>query len=219
MSEQIDQLLNDQSKRKRLQKLLTWSLGIMFVCSSGIFIFYEPQFLWFVSMIGVTVFLFFLAVEGMQFDPNEPDGGENKAKANGCFFFIALSISGLFTLSTLLSALSQTEHWELALGYGTILIACALIFPRVPEWTARRYPNIWRIEYQCGICELSSYHENQYHCPACDFVSTGKKRYGLQRHFRQAHSDIQKKLNPFKKVCEKCADRDKPSTRRSSERR
>ena len=208
MDSHLDYLLSEQSKRSRSLNRIYWIIGAIFVCSSVALLVYETQYLWLIPVIVALAIIVKLGVVGMEFDPEEPDGGENKAKANGCFFFIAFSIMGIIALSVLFGAMAATVHWELVLGFFISTGACIWIFLESREFTARRYPSIWRLEYECGVCESEMYRDNQYHCPACNFVSKGKKRHGLKRHIRKAHTELDQQINLFRKVCSDCLQRD-----------
>lgn len=204
----LDHLISEQSKRFRLLRRVYWVIGTIFVCSSVVFFLYETQYIWFIPLIVSTLIVVKVGMAGMEFDPEEPDGGDNKAKANGCLFLIAISIMGVIALSLLGSSMLATENWELSIGYLAITGTCAWISLEARKFTAKRYPSIWQLEYECGICESKMFRGEQYHCPACDFVSTSKKRHGLRQHFKKAHPDLDQQINLFGKVCSNCLKRD-----------
>ena len=208
MDRHLDYLISEQSKRLRLLNRIYWIIGTIFVFSSVALLIYETQYLWLIPVILALAIIVKVGVAGMEFDPEEPDGGENKAKANGCLFFITFLIMGIIALSVLIAAMAATVHWELVLGFLISIGACIWIFLKSRELTAKRYPSIWRLEYECGVCESEMYRDNQYHCPACTFVSKSKKRHGLKQHIRKAHPELDQQLNLFRKVCSNCLQRD-----------
>ena len=213
MTTPIPELLTKQTKRKRIQKFLSGSIGVLVGGSSVILIVLEPQYLTFVAMVALMAVIGVVAAQAMEFDPNEPDGGENKAKANGCFFVIVLMVVGLWTISSLIAAIMATEHYEFAIGYGVVLGVAVWLYPKIAESTAKKYPEIWRLEYECGICETGCYQDGKYICPVCDFVSTSQKHYGLRQHFTKTHADTAKNLRIFGKICSSCETRANPKKR------
>ena len=209
MNEQIESLLQLQLKRKRIQNFLTGSLALLISLGAVVLVILEPQYLKFVAMLFVMGLIFLMATNAMEFDPSEPDGGENKAKANGCFFSIVLIFVGLWTISSLLAAIASTENYEFAIGFGVFLVLSAWFYPKIDELTARRHPEIWRLEYECGICNSGCYNEGKYCCPVCDFISSSQKYSGLRQHYTKSHKDIASKLRLFRKVCAECQTHDK----------
>ena len=207
MTTPITELLTKQIKRRRIERFLKGSIAVLIGGSSVILIGLEPQYLTFVGFLALMAVIGVVAVQAMEFDPNEPDGGERKAKANGCFFFIILAVVGLWALGRLLSAIMATEHYEFAIGYGVVLGIAVRLYPKIAEFTAKKYPEIWRLEYECGICETGCYKNGKYTCPVCDFVSTSQKHYGLKQHFTKTHRDTAKNLRIFGKICSSCESR------------
>jgi hypothetical protein len=216
MANHINHLLDLQVKRKRIQKFLNGSIAVLVGGSSVILIVLEPQYLKFVGMVALMAVIGVVAAQAMEFDPDEPDGGENKAKANGCFFTIVLMVVGLWTISSLIAAIMATEHYEFAIGYGVVLGVAVWLYPKIAEFTAKKYPEIWRLEYECGICETGCYKDGKYICPVCDFISTSQKHYGLRQHFTQTHADTAKNLRIFGKICSSCESR--TNSRKKSKR-
>jgi len=204
MTTPISELLTKQIKRRRVQKFLSGSIAVLVGGSSVILIGLEPQYLTFVGFLALMAVIGVIAVKAMEFDPNEPDGGENKAKANGCLFFIILAFVGLWALASLLSAIMATEHYEFAIGYGVVLGIAVRLYPKIAEFTAKKYPEIWRLEYECGICETGCYKNGKYICPVCDFVSTSQKHHGLRQHYTKSHREIAKSLPIFGRICNDC---------------
>lgn len=204
MTTPIPELLTKQAKRKRIRNLLSGSIAVVVGGSSVILIVLEPQYLTFVAMVALMAIIGVVAAQAMEFDPNEPDGGENKAKANGCFFTIVLMVVGLWTISSLIAAIMETEHYEFAIGYAVVLGFAVWLYPKIAEFTAKKYPEIWRLEYECGICETGCYKNGKYTCPVCDFVSTSQKHHGLRQHYSKSHRDIAKNLPIFGRICDDC---------------
>ena len=215
MANHIDHLLDLQVKRKRIQKFLNGSIAVLVGGSSVILIVLEPQYLTFVAMVVLMAVIGVVAVQGMEFDPNEPDGGENKAKANGCFFTIVLMVVGLWTISSLIAAIMATEHYEFAIGYGVVLGVAVWLYPKIAEFTAKKHPEIWRLEYECGICETGCYKDGKYTCPVCDFVSTSQKHYGLRQHYTKTHRETSKSLPIFGRICSECSTKTKNQKNKS----
>ncbi|MDC1239884.1 hypothetical protein N8Z80_02470 [Litorivicinus sp.] len=208
MNTHTENLLKDQAKRKRLQKTGTTLILIMLSSTSVGFLVLEPQFLVVVLMLGVEVGLFYGFMEASEFDPEDADGGGDKALGRSIFFVILIVLAGLYALSFFLEAVVETENYTVLFCYILVLILCAYLYPNIDELTAKRYPAIWRLEYSCGICETGAYQDYQYKCPLCDFVSSDKKRYGLARHMTQTHANIARDLPLIKSVCSDCKSRD-----------
>ena len=205
----IPELLTEQIKRRRVQKFLNWSIAALVGGSSVILIALEPQYLTFVALAALMAVIGGIALQAMEFDPNEPDGGENKAKANGCFYITILFFVGLWTLGSLVSAIVATEHFGFAIAYLVVVVIAAWLYPKIAEFTAKRFPPIWRLEYECGICETGCYRNGKYSCPVCDFVSTSQKHHGLRQHFTRSHHDTSANLPIFNRICSNCAERTK----------
>ena len=209
MTTPISELLTKQIKRRRIQKFLRGSIAVLVGGSSVILIGLEPQYLTFVGLLALMAVIGMFAVKAMEFDPNEPDGGERKAKANGCLFFIILAFVGLWALASLLSAIVATEHYEFVIAYGVVLGIAVRLYPKIAEFTAKKYPEIWRLEYACGICETGCFRDGKYCCPVCDFVSTSQKHHGLKQHYTKSHRETARSLSIFNRICSECTERTK----------
>ncbi len=205
----IDHLFSLQLKRKRMENFFKGLIAAVLGAVSILFVGLEPQYLMFVGMIALMAVIAFFGVQVVRLDPNEPDGGESKAKGNGCIFVLAFLFSGLWALDSLLSAIMETEHYEFAITYGLALGLSIWFYPKIKRLTAKRYPEIWRLEYECGICEAECYKDGRYYCPVCDFVSTSQKYHGLKQHYDKAHREMAENLPIFSRICAYCVNRSK----------
>ena len=208
MEKRFDELLQQSSSRSRLLKSAHIAIGLVFGTYSIALSIYEPQYIKVAVMLVICGVILALVGPGTELDPNEPDGGENLAKSNGFLLFIALLIAGAITILLLLSALIETTRWGLSLGFFVTAGGCLWALLQSREWSAKRFPSLWRSEYECGICESGTFRDGKYRCPVCDFASKSKKRFGLRQHIKKAHPEVLSEVDIFKKVCNDCLTRD-----------
>ena len=208
MTSHLQRVLADKSNQLRLLKIMHVTLGVLFVSYSIALLFHEPRYFWVVVLLVILAVLFGAFIGGTEPDANQPDGGESAAKANGFIFFVLIAIVGGLAALLFISVLITTEYLALSLGYAAVSAACGLVLVHGERWSAKIFPALWRVEYKCGICELEMYQDGHYRCPVCDFVSKGKKRFGLKQHLTKSHSETLEAINLFKSVCESCQSRD-----------